>query len=97
MPTRPIPGLCVGAALRAWSQGVGVGTCPPPELYLKEPGDRRWWLTAIPLEDAENKEAWMQPGTRVHPGPVENKNGDGAPCPIPLLVYQGNNPEITVL
>jgi hypothetical protein len=25
------------------------------------------------------------------------KNGDGAPCPIPLLVYQGNNPEITAL
>ncbi len=25
------------------------------------------------------------------------KNGDGAPCPIQLLVYQGNNTKITAL
>ncbi len=51
----------------------------------------RWWLTAIPLEDAEiNKPGCVQE-TRDQPGPVENRNEDGAPCPTPLLAYQGNN------
>jgi len=64
---------------------------------LKGPGDRRWWLTAIPLEDAEIKKPGCNREIRVHPGPVENGNGDGAPRPNPLLAYQGNNTAITAL
>jgi hypothetical protein len=46
---------------------------------------------AIPLEDADIKKPGCNRGTRDQPGPVENGNGDGAPCLTPLLVHQGNN------
>ncbi len=82
---------CRQCILQAWSQGFGIGTCPPPEPRLKGPGDRQWrWMASL-QKMSEIEKSCCSRGTRNQPGPVENRNGDGASCPTLLLAYQGNN------